>query len=132
MKSGVTSSLFPEAGLQKQTDFTQLYTQVYHQLKKDFHPHIEIEPIPENLNSEWLEQEVYRMITKAVSERSQSLAGIINRVDLSEYQLRKYVTALDEKKKLTALSKLILKREALKVWIRHNYTSANKADSDNT
>lgn len=115
-------NIFPEEAVIPIADFKLWFHQVYLQLKKDFHPHIAISESPESLNAEWLFEEVMRMLNEVAQHRNQSLAGIINRVDLSEFQMKKFTYSHHEKDKLHALAKMILRREALKVWIRNNYS----------
>ncbi len=104
-------------------DYTQLYQDVYNQLKKDFHPHIAMAEAPEELNAQWLYDETWRMINEVSQRQTPALNGIINRVDISEKQMRKLVTTNSQNEKMKALTEMVLRREALKVWIRRNLST---------
>ncbi len=108
----------PDAAIALQ-DFQWWYLQVYLQLKKDFHPHAQLAESPDNLDSKWIYDEVKNILSHIIENKNQSLHGIINRVDISEKQLKKWMATNTTSEKLDALTEMIIKREALKVWIRN-------------
>ncbi len=61
------------------------------------------------------------MLTIIVEQKNQTLGAIIYRVDLSEKLARRTMNTSGHTERLDELTALMLKREAQKVWIRHNY-----------
>jgi hypothetical protein len=112
--------IFPKGALQ--SDYSKLYHAVALQIAKDFHPHVEMSEIPAELNSEWLYQEILRMLTEVIEGQGHSLGAILYRVDLSEKMVRPAMHRTEQSNKLAELAAMMLKREAQKVWIRHHYS----------
>ncbi len=103
-------------------DFGELYELVVKQLSKDFHPYATIGEVPAMLNAEWIFGEIKRMVSHVIEKENQSLGYIIYRVDIAEKTMRKTMHGLAGDEKLNALTELILKREAQKVWIRKSFS----------
>lgn len=111
--------LFPSDMLQP--DYQQLYLAVARQIEKDFYPFVAMQAPPEILTSTWLFLELERMLTEIVERQNQSLAAIVYRVDLTEKMVRRSMHSSSNSERMHELTALVLKREAQKVWIRHNY-----------
>jgi|GEM_PF-1077986 hypothetical protein len=104
-------------------DYQSLYKSVAEQIRKDFHPHIEMRAIPFPLSSEWLFNEISRMLGAVIMHQNQNLGAIIYRVDLPEKTTRRTMNSSETGSRLDELAAMILKREAQKVWIRQHYSS---------
>jgi len=103
-------------------DFEELYELVIKQLSKDFHPYASLNEVPSDLNAEWIFSEIKRMLSYVIEKENHSLGYIIYRVDIAEKTMRKTMLGLAGDEKLNALTELILKREAQKVWIRKKFS----------
>lgn len=104
-------------------EFQQLYKLVIAQLAKDFQPYSQPQPAPVLVSPEWIFLEIKRMLAEVISKENSALGYIIYRVDIPEWKLSKATLGYSGEQKMDALANLVLKREALKVWIRHNYSS---------
>jgi hypothetical protein len=100
-------------------DYQELYTRVYLQVKKDFHPYVEITSAPEHLSAEWLLDEIRRMLASVIERQPLSLGSIVYRIDLSEKLVRNVMQSSTSRDRLDEISALVLRREAQKVWLRH-------------
>lgn len=106
---------------------SQLYRMVYDQLRKDFHPHIQINEAPEELTASWLYGEVSVMLSDLLKSSGNGLSAVLYRVDIKESILKKAMLEASPEQKLEKLTWLILKREAQKVWIRSNFKSTGRS-----
>lgn len=98
--------------------FAEMYTAVYEQLKKDFHPYSTLHEAPPSLSSQWLFDEVARLLSDLLRNHPSSLQPFLYRVDISESQMRRAMQTSSPDTKLDQLTWMILRREAQKVWIR--------------
>lgn len=103
-------------------DFEELYALVVKQLAKDFHPYAELSEQPTLLTAEWIFEQTQRMISQVIQKENHALGYIIYRVDIPEKTMQKAMLGLAGDEKLNALTQLVLKREAQKVWIRKRYS----------
>jgi hypothetical protein len=108
--------LFPLA--KAGTDLQELYAAVCKQIRKDFHPHVEMAFPEGSLSAEWLLAEIRRMLGEILQQGGSNLGTVIYRVDLKESTTRAAMNNSSTDNRLAELSMLILRREAQKVWLR--------------
>ncbi|MBX7051578.1 MAG: hypothetical protein K1X54_06055 [Flavobacteriales bacterium] len=102
-------------------DYQEYYRGVITQIRKDFHPYTSIDE-PEGLISpEWIFQELSRMVHEVLTNHQSALGQIIYRVDLPEKKVRSNMMVATTGEKPEILTRMILRREAQKVWIRLQY-----------
>jgi hypothetical protein len=102
-------------------DFQNFYREVIKQIDKDFHPYAEL-AIPEGvITLDWIYTSLNNMVNTIVADQNSVLGAIIYRVDLPEKQVRKAMINKGIQEKPEELTRMILRREAQKVWIRHHF-----------
>jgi hypothetical protein len=92
------------------------------QLAKDLHPIFD-EEIPENPAPDWILSRLYSSVERLITERSNSLAAVMYRIDLPEKKINALMAGTHPDKRIQVLSNEILEREARKVWMRLHYAS---------
>ena len=118
--------LFSEELSLSSESYNQLYRLIYEQLKKDFHPHVQMHDAPSELTADWLYIELTVMLSELLKSSGHGLNAVLYRVDIKESILRKAMLEASPEQKLQKLSWLILKREAQKVWIRSNFKNSDQ------
>lgn len=110
-----TELLFPESTLPERSH-QELYKSVYDQLMKDFHPFVLADVPPAIFTPEYLFGFTHKLLQKILEEHPSFFGQILYRVDLTEKKAASAGGSTEN------LARLIVRREAQKVWLRWNFS----------
>lgn len=101
------------------SDHIELYKRVFEQLQKDFYPYLSDQKL-EPISSDAIFLVMEKIVHELISSYPDRLQQILYRVDLRQHELDKcFSNGLLQADQLIVS---IVKREALKVWLRANPT----------
>lgn len=111
------TGLFPAERDLPQRSYRDLLLATDQQLRKDFHPHIHLPELVDDFSANDLRKILQDALQSLIRDNPSALEQILYRIDLNERTKKSAMEA-----GLEVLTESILRREALKVWIRSNYS----------
>jgi hypothetical protein len=99
-------------------DYKELYRLTQEQIFKDFYPYSKVHQHVDTPTPEELRMLIFQLLTQIIQDSPSQLGAILYRVDISEKSARRHVAETNPQNSTQELSRLILRREAQKVWLR--------------
>ncbi|MFZ4785963.1 MAG: hypothetical protein ACOYLH_10830 [Flavobacteriales bacterium] len=112
--------IFPENA--PEIDYQELYRETFLQLKKDFNPFLDCGDLPSILNGQILYNLTLDWIKVIITEQPSHLGAILYRIDIQERKAKTELHQAIQGDSAETLARMILKREAQKVWLRKTFS----------
>jgi hypothetical protein len=117
------TDIIPVAGSLSTTDKQKFLQLLHEQLNKDLAPHVICENFGDEISPKALQNLAEIAIEKLWVHHYYHLSEVMYRIDLPEPILLEWLQLESNRSRISELTQVILRREAMKVWYRHFYQS---------